>query len=105
MSLPAALEEASALVGQTMRLLETARRLREALGVGVEPTGVSASEDAERLIYLGITEALEGGLVRALEDVVNALRAMRGMAAVEAEGWLRRQLEGLTGPEAGERRE
>jgi hypothetical protein len=103
MSLPAALEEASALVGQTMRLLETARRLREALGV--EPTGVSASEDAERLIYLGITEALEGSLVRALEDVVNALRAMRGMAAVEAEGWLRRQLEGLTGPEAGEEKE
>jgi hypothetical protein len=103
MSLPAALEEASGVVGQTMRLLETARRLRDRLAV--EPAGVSAADDAERLIYLGITEALERGFARALEDVVNALRAMRGMAAVEAEGWLRRQLEALDGPEAGERRE
>jgi hypothetical protein len=44
-------------------------------------------------------------LLRGLQDALNVLRAMRGMAAIEAEGWLRRQLEGLTGPEAGEGRE
>jgi hypothetical protein len=46
---------------------------------------------------------LERSLFQSLEGVLNALRAMRGTAAIEAEAWLRRQLEGLTGsaPEAG----
>jgi uncharacterized membrane-anchored protein len=40
-------------------------------------------------------------LLRGLQDALNVLRAMRGIAAIEAEGWLRRQLEGLGETPAG----
>jgi hypothetical protein len=99
-----ALERASRLVPRTWDLLQECRTVRLTLEDETFPPPDAATE-AEMAIYRGLAEGLERALLRGLQDALNVLRAMRGMAAIEAEGWLRRQLEGLTGREPGEGRE
>ena len=66
----------------------------------VQPApGVTAQ--AERAVYVGMLAALERGIVRALEGTLADLKKGRGGQAIEAEEWLRRQVEGLEEGRAG----
>jgi hypothetical protein len=104
MTREAALERASRLVPRTWELLQECRTVRGTLeDERLPPPDITT--EAEAALYLALTQALERSLIQSLEDVLTALRAMQGVAATEAAGWLRRQLEGLAGPGAGERRE
>ena len=54
---------------------------------------VAAQESPERSVFLAMMEALQRGLLEALEGVVEDLKALR--ADPEAAEWLRRRLEDL----------
>jgi hypothetical protein len=92
--LGAVLQDASAMLGQVGALLERCRALRLELEVERTPAP-DVSAQAERAVYAGMLAALERGVVRALEGALVDLKKGRGGQAIEAEDWLRRQIEGL----------
>ena len=90
----AVLQDASAMLGQVGALLERCRALRLELAAERTPAP-DVTTQAERAVYVGMLAALERGIVRALEGALADLKRGRGGQAIEAEEWLRRQIQGL----------
>ena len=82
---------ASDLIRRVGDLALEAKRIRAQLDA-LRPAAGDA--DAERLLYLGMVESLDQGLVRAIEAARDAVRRVRG---TEANEWLRRRLGELGG--------
>ncbi len=93
-SLDAVLQDASAVLGQVGALLERRRALRLELEAERTPAP-DVTAQAERAVHVGMLAALERGLIRALEGALADLKRGRGGRAIQAEEWLRKQIEGL----------
>jgi hypothetical protein len=80
---------ARALVHQVGELAASGKRIRIAPEAYQSSTG---GGDTEKLLYLGLVEAIEQRLVRTIEAARDAIKVMKSAGAHE---WLRRRLREL----------
>jgi hypothetical protein len=85
---------AHALIERVAALLEESNALRRALE---RPRRTeSASVESERLLYLALTCAIEAGLIRTVEELLNVLRLAGEPVGPMGAEWLARQERALT---------
>ena len=85
---------AHALIERLAGLLDESNALRRALE---RPRcRESASAESERLLYLTLTGAIEAGLVRTVEELLNILRLAGEPIGPMGAAWLARQERALT---------
>jgi hypothetical protein len=85
---------AHALIDRVAALLEESNALRRALE---RPQHMeSASTESERLLYFALTGAIEAGLIRTVEELLNVLRLAGEPVDPMGAEWLARQERALT---------
>src|SRR5215813_8291769 len=87
-------DRAHTLIERVAALLEDSNALRRALE---RPRCTeSARVESERLLYFALTGAIEAGLVRTVEELLNVLRLAGEPVGPMGEEWLARQERALT---------
>jgi hypothetical protein len=82
--------QAHALIDRIAAILNEAHELGRQLQTPRQPNE-SSSAEAQRVLYFALASAIEGGLVRTMEDVLSVLRqASQPLGLIGAE-WLERQ--------------
>jgi len=85
---------AHSLIERVAALLEESNALRRALE---RPRRAeSASTESERLLYFALTGAIEAGLIRTVEELLNVLRLAGEPVGPMGAEWLARQERALT---------